>query len=80
MRRQIGKFTAKRKNGTTETVLVYQDFRDASDRVGPQRIPGMRSLTTEDGESVNYVEPGRFKVAATGDILISDDPDRPTFE
>ena len=80
MRREIGKFTARHRNGTTETVFVYQDFHDASDRVGPHRIPGMKSLATENGELVNYVEPGRFRVAATGEILVSDDPACPEFE
>ena len=75
----IGTFRAKRQNGETVILHVFQDFHEAGSRAGRNRIPGLKNLETDDGEHVNYLEQGKFEIVDTGEVLTSDDPNCPPY-
>jgi len=80
MTEQISQFIAKTKNGITVTLLAFHHYREIEDCSGSYRDLAGKSVTTADGEVVNYLEQGKFEIARTGEILTSTDPACPPYE
>ncbi|MEX2216946.1 MAG: hypothetical protein WD768_22730 [Phycisphaeraceae bacterium] len=72
--RQIAEFTAQGAGGRAYVVQVIQEFID----VGCGELaPGLKSLRTDEGLSVNRIERGSYELVQTGEPLTSDDPRAP---
>ena len=57
MEREIDRFKAKADDGTVYTVVLIQQYIDASSMSNPnQWIEGMRRMELDDGTAVNYVD------------------------
>jgi hypothetical protein len=75
MRRRVAEFEAQYADGTTETIIVYQDFIDASDLDGASTIPGGKMLKTASGMHVNRVGTGKYELVNHARTpLTSDEP------
>jgi hypothetical protein len=75
-RKQTGSFRAHDAQGNEQMIFVYTDFIDAGGLDGSAVIPGMKSLQTHDGQSVNRIDQGKYQVMG-GMMpidLTSDDP------
>ncbi len=71
-------FTAVDHDGKKYPLRVYQERLPVGTRATPSAVaPGQKRIVTEDGESVNRVKKGKYKIVATGVILHSCDPDAP---
>ena len=76
--RHTGSFEATGEDGGKRVIHIFTAILDAGTRGDPNaEIPGLRSLKTDDGETVNRLEKRKYQVVATGEILRSDDPDAP---
>jgi hypothetical protein len=72
MKRQTGMFTARGSDNQSYTIYEYTEFLDArSHDDSTAKVPGPKELRTSDGMPVNFMEPGVYKVVATGVILRS---------
>lgn len=71
MERQIDRFDAKTDDGRVFSVVVYQEFIDATSIGDKARkwIPGMKRITLSDGSPVNYIDANTFKVFGTDEII-----------
>ena len=66
----LGKFTAKSDSGRTHTIVIYQEWIDASTMDDPgAKIPGMKRLATSSGEAVNRIDEKTFQIVATGETV-----------
>jgi hypothetical protein len=80
MIKKVGQFTAKHADGKSETLVIYQEFT-ASDTLNPAEntgpIPGVRSLRTVSGKTVNRLAQGKYEIIGgmASVPLTSDDPD-----
>lgn len=72
--KQIGTFTARSADGDEYTINVFQDFIVAATRGGSQDVPGIKSLRTDNGQHVNWIEKGKYELVDSGLELLSDDP------
>ena len=77
--KHIGTFTACDAEGKEYTVFVYQDFIISRGLSGTSRTPGMKSMRTDDGEAVNFIEKGKYEVLTVFGMIpiTSDDPNAP---
>jgi len=76
MKRQTGMFTAEGDDRRRYTIYEYTNFMDGrSHDDSTAKIPGLKELRTSDGMPVNFLEPGVYKVVATGVILRSNTAD-----
>ncbi len=67
------RFTAARRDGTTELLNVWVRDIDTSTLRGRSSVEGMPSIRTADGRSVNRLGGGRYQIVQTGEILESTD-------
>ena len=71
-------FTAVDDAGNEYRLLVYQKQIPAPTRNDPAAvIPGLKRIVTENGEHINRVNKGEYKIVVTGLVLCSSDPDAP---
>ena len=78
MEELIQEFTATDEDGNEYPLLVYQEFVPVRSRKSPSAsIPGLKRITTEEGESVNCLEKGKYEIVVTGVLLESSDPAAP---
>jgi hypothetical protein len=70
---QIGSF-AKSPDGQVVTVDVFQKMIDVG---RGEFAPGIRSLATRSGHTVNRVDKGVYEIVGIGLRLTSDAPDAP---
>ena len=76
--KQIGAFVARDQSGREHRLLVFAEFRYQADLSGKKILSrGPVAIETEDGDSVNVIGNGDYKVIRTGITLHSDDPDAP---
>jgi hypothetical protein len=75
--KETNRFQARDDNGTPFTIIEFTEFIEASSRAGTETVPGMKSLKTTSGHSVNRVDKGKFQVAVLGLALHSDDAETP---
>lgn len=72
-----GSFIAVDDKGNEYRIHKYQDMIESRTLDGAvSRIPGLKELLTDDGDHVNFVEPGVYEIVAfAGPIRVtSDDP------
>lgn len=78
MQERAHEFMAVDNTGTEHRLLVYQEYVSTATRANPSAVaPGLKRIVTEDGQSVNCIKKGQYKVVATGAILRSSDPSAP---
>ena len=71
-------FTALDDDGNEYRLKVYQENVPAGTRDNPSAvIPGLKRIVTDDGESVNRVRKGVYKIVASGTVVRSSDPGAP---
>jgi hypothetical protein len=76
--KQIGAFVARDQSGKKHRLLVFAEFHYQKDSSGKVSITsGPVEIETEDGDSVNLIRNGDYRVRRTGITLHSDDPDAP---
>lgn len=71
MERQIDCFDAKTNDGRRYSVVVYQEFVDAT-AMGDQTrkwLPGLKRAELSDGSSLNRIDNDTFKIVATDEII-----------
>jgi hypothetical protein len=69
MKRQTGIFTAHGDDNRSYTIFEYTDFIDAGSHDTTAKLQGLKELRTSDGVPVNFIEPGVYKIVATGVTL-----------
>jgi hypothetical protein len=63
------------EHGRSRKVFVYQDvLQDGTPESPGVEVRGPESLIIEDGGEVFAVGKGRYRIAATGEILVAADP------
>lgn len=73
--RHDGSFIAADVDGNEYLIDVYIEIVGAGSFENPNAtIEGMRTLKTRDGDSVNYLDKGKYQLVQTGVILESSDP------
>jgi hypothetical protein len=78
MEKRTGEFAAHTEDGREYTIFVFTNFIDAGTRDDPNAVvEGLKRLVTSDGDDVNRLEKGKYKVVSGGIELSSDDPDAP---
>jgi hypothetical protein len=75
--KQTGSFIASDTEGRTYRIHVFTEYIDVSSRDREEWIPGMKSLCTNDGCSVNQLDKGQYQVVTTGALLSSQEPGAP---
>jgi hypothetical protein len=75
--RQSQSFTAKRPDGTVVTLFVFTKSNDASKLDAFAEAPTERSIRTQQGQVVNYLDRGRYQIQGDNDVLVSSDPAAP---
>lgn len=66
----IGSFRAVSDGGTQYEIVIFQEFIPTSSHDDPQgEVPGLKSLLTDTGLVVNYIDPETFKIVATNEIV-----------
>lgn len=70
MEKEIERFEAESDDGTIYTVVIIQEYRDASSMSNPNSwVPGLKRLELLDGSAVNSLDSKTFKVVATDEII-----------
>lgn len=72
----IQSFNATDCAGQVYRIDVYQDFEVLDMSSGTERLPLIKSLKWK-GNSVNWIEKGKYKVVGYEIELTSDDPNAP---
>jgi hypothetical protein len=73
-----GSFTAVDEEGQRHIIHIYVDIIDAASFDGPNaEIERRKTLRTEQGGSVDYLEKGKYKIVQTGQILTSNEAAAP---
>ncbi len=71
-------FEAVGDDGRNYVLNVFVEIIDAKTQGDPEaEIPGLKSIKTSDGESVNRVSKGRYQIVSTGVELTADAADAP---
>jgi hypothetical protein len=71
-------FTAVDSRGNSHTPNVFAEMRTTVDHIGNiSTSTGPQSIRTQNGLNVGRLKKGTYKVAATGLLLRSLDPDAP---
>lgn len=74
----MGSFAATTQGGQTMVLHSYVQKIDVSTLSGGhQTVDGMKSIVTANGEPVNYLEKGKYKLVSTGQELYSSDANCP---
>jgi hypothetical protein len=74
--KRVGSFVGVYDGGGAVTVHIIQEFIVVNSRGGETRLPGMKSLVTEDGVRVNRESQGVYETSY-GLKITSDDPNAP---
>lgn len=74
--RHIGSFVATNAGGIEYTVEIFQDFQQVQTRGGVHIVPKLKSLFC-NGNPVNRIAQGKYKIIGRGIILKSSDPNAP---
>ncbi len=82
MIKQIGSFIAKDSTGKTYHIYAFADFAESQSSSGFVSLPGIPYLKTSDGNHVQRIEKGRYKINGIPPIVLdieltSDDPNAP---
>ena len=78
--RKVGSFVAKTAEGKAYTITVWQEYiRTPTTLDGKSEVlGGLKKLETEDGEYVNRIEKGKYRLVSVPEAdLFSDDPNAP---
>jgi hypothetical protein len=68
--REIDRFTAASKDGTTFVVIVFQEYTETRTVNGEwMRIDGFKRLELEDGSYLNQIDPNTFKIVSTDEVI-----------
>ena len=78
-KKHVRGFEARSENGAVHTLHVYEDIIAVPHAIAASdaAVPGLPSFATADDQPVWRLDKGKYQVAATGEILNSDDPDAP---
>jgi hypothetical protein len=78
MKRETGRWEVRDDAGRLRTLIRYTDDHNtpSHDR-GQLAAPDLNELVTADGEHVNYIEHGEYRIVRGGSTLRSDDPGAP---
>ena len=67
---EIERFSTRIDNGKEYIIIQYQEYIDASSFDNPNaEIEGLKSLRTDDGLHVNFIDSKTFKVVETNEIV-----------
>lgn len=78
MQREVGRFQAVGDDGRKYTVVIHADILDAATAEDPNAVEeGIRSLRTVQGQAVNRLEKGKYRILLSGVTLKSDDANAP---
>jgi hypothetical protein len=80
MTEHVSRFVATTTSGVSVILLAFDHYKEIEDCSGPYRVLMGKSITTEDGQQVNYLEQGKFEISATRELLTSKDPACPRYE
>ncbi len=76
--RHTGSFVAQAEDGSDRLMHVWTKIHDVGTFADPEaELRGLQELRTEDGQAVERLDKGKYQVVATGEILVSDDPEAP---
>jgi hypothetical protein len=78
-REHVRSFEADDEQGIARTLHVWVDIiavPNSAVAIGAE-VRGGTSIMTDDGQSVNALEKGKYQVVGTDEILRSNDPDAP---
>jgi hypothetical protein len=76
--KRTGSFQATGDDGKKYTVLIYQQYLDASSSEGSDVTEGMTELRLSDGRKVSRINKGQYKAIGFPELrLRSDSPDAP---
>lgn len=71
-------FKASDEQGRDYTLLAIVQRIDAGTLEDPEAtVAGMRRIVTEDRRPVSYLGKGKYRLAISGKVLLSSDPDAP---
>lgn len=70
-KREVERFSAISDSGKHYTIVVYQNFIDVTTLNSQNReeLPGLKSMITSTGLTVNYIDPNNFQIVQTGEHL-----------
>ena len=79
MIKQIGSFIAKDSTGKRYHIYAFADFAESQSSPGSVSLPGIPWLQTSDGNRVEHLNKGHYKIHGIPPIvpdieLTSDDP------
>lgn len=75
---KTGTFIAKDELGNTYRLHTFVEKIPVTTLRGPyEEIDGMKSILDDNGEPVNFLEKGKYKIVATDVIVTSSDPNCP---
>jgi hypothetical protein len=71
MEREIERFEAQTENGTVLTVVIFQEFVDATAMgdTAQRWIPGMKRIELDDGSPLNFIDNKTFRLVLTDQIV-----------
>ena len=69
MIRMIDQFTATAETGETFTIQLWQEFITVDSLGGRETLPGLKSLRTDTGQNVNYIDENTFQIVQTDMIV-----------
>jgi hypothetical protein len=75
--RHVGSFIAKDAKGRQYRIHRFTDFIQFGNSKSSGESPGFSDLRTHDGNPVNYVSKGHYRLVFPEIDLTSDDPDAP---
>jgi hypothetical protein len=76
--RCTGSYSTEADDGRAYAVEAWANFTSPGRSNNPTpEVAGFRTLCTSDGRNLNYIQKGRYQIAATGVVLQYDDPDAP---
>ncbi|MEA3031179.1 MAG: hypothetical protein QOG13_2504 [Sphingomonadales bacterium] len=67
MRELIDEFDVRTETGQVLRLFEFQDIINAGTKDDPHAtIPGMKSIVTEDGREVNFIDENTFHIVSRG--------------
>jgi hypothetical protein len=66
---ELARYRCVGDDGTRIAVVEYRYVHMARDSVGTRRHLGATKLTLETGEPVRYIDPDRFEVIESGEMI-----------
>lgn len=76
--RHDGGFIATDDDGNEYVVNIFTNINDAGTFDNPNATSeGLKRLITNEGDDVNYLEKGKYKIVQSNIIIRSNEPDAP---